>query len=149
MESIDNEKAQRVWERVRGGGGAVMDTGALAALLSQELSDAAVFTQLARRLGGRGGTLLHLSRQCRQNAGCLRGICVILDGKPPVVAVPAPAEEQTVNALRRCYVNSLGRIHEYESRSRDPDYGLVFRKMSAAMEDQCTALLDLIGKLER
>lgn len=147
MESIDNRKVRRVWDRVQGTGETGADAAALTALLCQERTDAAVFIQLARRLGGRGGPLLELSRQCQQNAGCLRGICTIMTGTPPEIAVPSPAEEPAQSALRKCYVNLLGRMRAYELRSQDPNYGPVFRKMAAAAENSCAAVLELLGKL--
>ena len=147
MESFDQRKAQRVWDRVNGGRDQAPDTAALTALMSQELTDAAALLRLSKRLGGRGGDLLKLARGCRQHAGYIRGICSIIGGRPGSPAVPAPRKEPPQTALRKCYVNSLHRMREYETRSQDPDYGPVFRKMAATMGSHCATLLELIGKL--
>ncbi len=149
MESYDQSKAQRVWDRVNGIRGNGPDPAALTALMSQELTDAAACIRLAKRIGGRGGDLLKLARQCQQNAGCLRGICAITNRSAPSIAVPTPGEEPAQAILRRCYVNSLHRMREYEALSADPDYGPVFRTMSHAMQRHCASLLELIGKIER
>lgn len=147
MESFDQRKAQRVWDRVNGGRDSGLDPAALTALMGQELTDAAACIRLAKRLGGRGGDLLKLARQCQHNAGSLRGICAIISGKAPASAVPVPSEEPAQATLRKCYVNLLRRMKEYESRSQDPDYGPVFKKMAATTGNHCATLLELIGKL--
>lgn len=148
MESFDQEKARRVWARVHSGPECAPDPDTLTALLSQELTDAAVLTRLAKQIGGRGGDLLRLARQCRQHAGYLRGICTMIRRDYSNPAVPAPTVTTAGGALRNCYVNSLHRIQEYENRSADPDYGPVFRKMADTTRNQCAALLELIGKVD-
>ena len=148
MESIDEKLAKRVWDRVNCGRDAGPDADHLTALMSQELTDAAALLRLAKRLGGRGGDLLKLARRCQQHAGYLRGVCAIVNRNTPSVAVPISGEEPAQAVLRRCYVNSLHRVREYEALSRDPDYGPVFQTMSAAMQHHCASLLELIGKIE-
>lgn len=148
MESFDQQKAQRVWDRVNGIRSPGPDLNALTALMSQELTDAAALLRLAKRLGGRGGYLLKLARRCQQHAGYLRGVCAIVNRNTPSVAVPISGEEPAQAVLRRCYVNSLHRMREYEALSRHPDYGPVFQTMSAAMQHHCATLLELIGKIE-
>ena len=147
MESIDEQKARQVWQRVHGAGSPHVDPTALIPLIMQESTDAAICLRLAKRLGGRGGPLLQLSRQCRQNAGCLRGICAIISGKPPLIPVPTPREEPPQTTLKKCYVNSLGRLRKYDGLSVDTDYGPVFEKLASATREHCTVLLELIGKL--
>jgi len=149
MESIDEKLAQRVWDRVNCGRDAGPDADRLTALMSQELTDAAALLRLSKRLGGRGGDLLKLARRCQQHAGYLRGICSIVRGNAPSVAVPVPAESPTRALLRKCYVNSLYRMREYEKMSSSPDYGPVFQNMADAMGSHCATLLELIGKIER
>ena len=149
MESFDQEKARRVWDRVTGEQGSSLDSNTLTALMTQELTDAATLTRLSKQIGGRGGDLLRLARQCQQHAGYLRGICAMICRTPPGPAVPTPTVTTAVGALQKCYVNSLHRMRGYEVMSSDPDYGPVFQKMAAAEQNQCATLLDLIGKVER
>ena len=149
MESFDQEKARRVWNRVTGGCDHSPDPDALNALMCQELTDAAVLIRLRKQIGGRGGDLLRLARQCRQRAGYLRGVCTMMEQSRPCPAVPMPAVTTAGGSLRKCYVNSLHRMQEYERMSGDPDYGPVFQSMSDTARHQCAALLELIGKTER
>ena len=147
MESIDEQKARQVWQRVHGTARPHIDPTALIPLIAEETAEAAICLRLAKRLGGRGGPLLQIARQSRQNAGCMRGICAIVNGKPPATPVPPLREEPPQTALRKCYVNSLSKQQTYDSFSTDPDYGPVFAKMAATTRAQCAALLELIGKL--
>ena len=148
MESFDREKARRVWDRVTGGCDRSPDPDVLNALMCHELTDAATLTRLSKQIGGRGGDLLRLARQCRQRAGSLRGICAMAGQAHPCPAIPMPAVTTAGGALRKCYVNSFHRMREYERMSADPDYGPVFQTMAATTRRQCAALLELIGKTE-
>ena len=145
MESYDPNIQRRVWERVSGGS----ETDDLTPLMAQELTDAATLTRLAKVVGGRGGDLLRLARECRQRAGYLRGIRAMTQGSCPDPAVPTPPVNTPGAALRRCYVNFLCRLRFYELRSPDPEYGPVYQQMTDSLRSQCATLLDLIGKVER
>ena len=149
MESFDQEKARRVWDRVSGSCSQGPDPDVLTAMLSQELTDAAILTRLIKQLGGRGGDLLRLARQCRQHAGYLRGISAMICRERPDPAVPVPTVSNANSALKSCYVNSLHRMRAYENLSADPDYGPVFRGMAQTSRNQCATLLELIGKTAR
>ena len=148
MESFDQEKARRVWDRVTGGCDRGPEPDALNALMCRELTDAAVLTRLHKQIGGRGGDLLRLAHQCRQRAGYLRGICAMMGQSRPCPAVPMPAMTTAGSALRKCYVNFHHRMREYEALSADPDYGPVFQNMVNTTRHQCAVLLELIGKTE-
>ena len=147
METFDPQKTQQIWQRVYHTEAPALDPRGLIPLISQEESDAACCTRLMKGMGGRGNTLLNLSRQFRNNASVLRGIYSILSEKAPAAAFPPPREEAPSIALKKCYVNSLGRIHRYEELSGNPDYGQVFRALAANTRGQCVLLLELIGKL--
>ena len=147
MESIDQQKAQQVWQRVRGNSNTGIAPGLLTAFIARETADGMACTRLAKRMGGWGGTLLQISRACQQNAGCLRGIYTILTEKPPVLAVPPLTDDPPQIALKKCYANFSVRAREYERYAQDPDYGPVFQKMAGATREQSTAVLNLIGNL--
>lgn len=147
METFDPRKTQQIWQRVYDTGAHAPDLCALIPLISQEEADGACCTRLSKRLGGRGNTLLKLAMQYRNNASVLRGICSILSEGSPEVAFPPPREESPLIALKKCYVNSLGRIRQYETLSENRDYGQVFHALAANTREQCVTLLELIGKL--
>ncbi len=147
MEKIDQGMAQRVWQRVQSAPPPAPDPAALAALISGELTDANTCLGLYRQLGGKGGTLLTLAREDQAHAGCLRGICSLAMGKIPETAALSPRSEQPQAALRKCYVNHLARIREYEARSADPSFGPAFQKLAQEERSHCTALLSLLGTL--
>ena len=144
MEAYDPNIPRRVWERVSG----ATEDDPLTPLMAQELTDAATLTRLAKVIGGRGGDLLRIARQCRQRAGYLRGIRAMTQGSGPEPAVPTPPVITPNAALRRCYVNLLYRLRAYEQRIAHPEYGPVYRQMADTVRAQCAALLDLIGKTE-
>lgn len=150
MEHIDPALAQRVWQRVQAPhvpNASTLSSPALSALAAGESADAAACLKLSRELGGQGGTLVKMAREDQSHAGCLRGICAMVSGKPTQIP-DLPLEPGTSAAvLRRCYANHLARIRQYRRLAEDPDFGPVFEKLSAEEQGHCKQLLELLGRL--
>ena len=147
METFDQQNTRQIWNRVYEAETRTPNLPSLIPLIAQEESCAVCCIRLAKRLGGRGGPLLRIARQCRQNSGCLRGISTVINGSLPPIAVPPPRDKPYRAALQECYVNSLAGLNQYEAYSTDPDFGPVFRKMASSTRDRCAILLELIGKV--
>lgn len=148
MEKIDTALAQRVWQRVQDPKAATgPDPGVLTAIIGEALADADACQRLARSIGGKGGRLLELSREDRAQAGCLRGICVLMLGKNPEVHIPAPEPAPAAAMLRQCYAHHLHRVREFDRNSSDPDFGPAFQKLAAEERAHCKTLLELMGSI--
>ena len=144
METIDKQKAARVWERVQGR--PVRDPGDLPALIAGEWSDAAIYLQLSRRFQGKeSAALRRLYEQEQSHAACLKGIYTLLTGTQPAVPTVTPALENTEAALRRCYGREMQSLAAYEARSADPEYGQVFARLAQQEREHCHTLLTIIG----
>ena len=146
MEHIDQEKAQRVWQRVTGG--AAAPEGSLVDLIAGEWADATTYLHLARQLGGSAGNILRrMFQQEQAHAACLKGIYALISGSRPSIPTPPPPREPTQVVLRRCYGREMQCLAQYESRTSDPDYGQVYAKLAAQEREHCKNILELLGKL--
>ena len=148
MDTIDKQKAARVWERVQGR--PVRDPGDLPALIAGEWSDAAIYLQLSRRFQGKeSAALRRLYEQEQAHAACLKGIYTLLTGAQPAVPTVTPALENTEAALRRCYGREMRCLAQYEARQTDPQYGHVFRSLSRQEQEHCHKILEILGVLAK
>ena len=146
MDHFDDALAARVWQRVQASPAGGPDPGALGRLIAGELTDAAVYLNLARRMGGKSAVLQRLAREAQAHASCLQGICVLVSGQRAEVTAAPPASESTAAVLKKCYVNHLGRLREYESCMSYRDFAPAFEKLAAGERAHCATLLELIGK---
>lgn len=148
MEPFDQEKAARVWQRVRQDPPPPSQEADLLALITEERTDAATYLQLSRRFQGKESAALRkMFEQEQAHAACLKGIYTLLTGKTPVLKGTVPPPEATPTALRRCYGREMRCLAAYEKRSSDPQYGPVFARLAQQEREHCHALLELIGKL--
>ena len=150
METVDRQKAARVWERVQAQPPRQLDANALLGLIAGEWADAAVYLQLSRRFTGQqSATLRRLHEQEQAHAACLQGIYTLLTGQQPAVPTTQAKPEGTEAALRRCYGREMQCLAAYESRSSDPVYGAVFARLAEREREHCHILLTLLGSLPK
>lgn len=151
MEGFDNEKAKRVWQRVQGTASVPQDVGYdIRELVARETEAAATYLQLSRRLQGKDSTTVrHMGEEERSHAAILKGICAMNTGTRPEVSATVPQTGPVEVLLRRCYGGELQSVAEYERRSGDPQYGMIFRKMAEEEKSHCRHLLELLGRLEQ
>lgn len=145
MQTIDPQKAARVWDRVQGNG-----ADYLPELIGLEWLDAITYMTLSRRFQGRDSLLLRqLAQQEQDHAACLRGIYTLLTGSRPVVSTPVVPKEDTEKLLRRSYGSHMHRLARYEARAGDKEHGPVFSRLAEQEREQCQKLLALLGRLNK
>lgn len=151
MDTYDPEMAERVWNRVRGkeeAPPAAPSTQGLLSLIAEEMQDATTYLHLSRGYQGKEGALLRkLSQEEQAHAACLKGIYTLITGNRPEVRAVPPKQESAEITLRRCYGREMRRLHEYENRSKDPEYGQVFARLAIQEREHCRQILELLGSI--
>ncbi len=150
MENYDAAKATRVWQRVQGTHTDNRHHTDLPALIAEELQDAAIYQQLAHRLGPKEAPLLRrLADEDRAHAACLKGIFNLVTGEKNGFRTPPTPQETPEISLRRCYGQEMRCLAQYEERSADPEYGPVFSRLAAQEKEHCRIVLELLGRLQK
>ena len=151
MEKYDAQKAARVWERVHAGMASTPETDSLLRLIAEEWTDAATYLHLSRKLQGKkeAAVLRRLFEEEQTHAACLKGIYTLITGQRPVTHTPHPATEPLDATLRRCYGREMRCLAEYEQRTADREYGPVFSRLAQQEREHCSAILQLIGTLQK
>ena len=148
METIDREKAARVWQRVKGE--EENREKGLLALIAQEWTDAATYLQLSRRLTGKDSAVLRkMYEQEQSHTACLKGIYTLITGTHPKVRALPVSQADTESVLRRCYGREMQCLAQYEARAGDPEYGQVFARLAEQEREHCRLLLELLGRVKR
>ena len=148
METIDPQKAARVWQRVRGEQPQGQDIAALSAMIAGEWADAAVYLQLSRSFSGKDAAALRrLFEEEQAHTACLKGIFTLITGTRPTIPAQPPAPAPTEATLRRCYGREMRCLTQYEAKSGDPEYGPVFSRLADQEREHCRILLEIIGRM--
>lgn len=151
MNTFDQQKAARVWQRVQENRPtpkpARVDN--LQELIMNEWTAAATYQQLARQMQPKEAAVLQrLSREEHSHGACLRGMYSLMTGEKCEVHMPQLQKEPPERTLRRCYGLEMRSLKEYEARCDDPEYGHVFARIAEQEREHCMALLGLIGNLQ-
>ena len=148
METLDPQKAARVWQRVHPENN-TQEQGLLS-LIAQEWADATTYLQLSRKLTGKPAMLLRtLFEQEQAHAACLKGIYTLIMGEAPkVAALPIP-QDNPETTLRRCYGREMQCLAQYEQRSNHPEYGKVFARLAQQEQEHCRIVLEILGSLKK
>ena len=98
METFNQEKAARVWQRVKGDNASptpAPNAQGLLGLIAEEWTDATTYLHLSRMFQGKqSATLRKLFEQEQAHAACLKGIYTLTTGtRPTTRTVPAPTED--------------------------------------------------------
>ena len=150
MDTIDQAKAARVWQRVRGDAAPASDTGGLPELIANEWTDGTTYLMLSRHFQGKAAqTLQKMYTQEQAHTACLKGIYTLITGKPPQVRAPTPKITDPEQTLRRCYGREMQCLAQYEQRRDDPEYGQVFARLADQEREHCRMILELIGSLKK
>ena len=150
MEKYDAAKATRVWQRVQGNQAGTEPLTGIPALIAEELQDAAVYQQLAHRMGPKAALLLRrLYEEDQAHAACLKGIHNLVTGEKTSHRIPPVPQESPEMSLRRCYGREMRCQAQYEARSSDPEYGPVFSRLAAQEQEHCRIVLELLGRLQK
>lgn len=150
MDTYDSEKAARVWQRVRSGGGESLTGESLNAMISQFLHLSTNYQSLSRQVKPPQSTALKmLSDQKRNQASCLRGLHILLIGPCPPLRISQIRAEPLSTALRRCYADENQLWTQLRILSDGTAHSAALAAMVAAQRDHCRSVAELIGQLER
>lgn len=147
---MDLMQENALWQRVcPNREGAQSDPAqGLPGLIAAETTDAAVYLQLCRRLGGNQSAMLRqMYKQEQSHIACLRGLYTLITGKPPTARGCPPEEGTPAQMLRRCYGNKMKLLAQYESRREDKEYGRVFERLAQQTQNHLRFLLEILGSL--
>lgn len=149
MQTIDPQKAQRVWERVRGESPAPPEA-VLTEMIANAWTDAVVYMQLSRRFRGKDNAILRKMYDEQQaHTACLKGIYTLTTGRRPAVKAAPPPPGDPEQILRRAYGREMQSLARYEANAADPDYGQVFLRMAQQEREHCRMILELLGRLNK
>ena len=150
MDTIDQQKAARVWQRVRENEPAQkperLDN--LQELILNEWTAAATYQQLSRQLPQKEAAVLQrLSREEHGHGACLRGMYALVTGEKCALHAQQLGKEPVERVLRRCYALEMRSLKEYEAKRDDPEYGHIFARLAEQEREHCMALLGVIGAI--
>ena len=150
MKPIDPHTAAKVWDRVQNTAVPAPDAQVILNQIAEELLDAALWQQLARRLPPPQASLARqLSTQDQAHAVCLKGIYTMITGRKPIVPTPKAGEDSPSVLLRRCYGRKMRALSHYESRQGDPQYGHVFLGLARQEKEHCHRILEILGVISK
>lgn len=134
----------KIWQRVKGETPPTID--GLPAFVAGSLARAAYYGTLSRQMQGPARSMLLTMQEEEQHcARCLKGIYRMITGTPLKSAAVPLSAENTENALRKCYGQTLKVLTACNTRSYDPEYGPVFTAIGSKMRDHCCKLAELLG----
>ena len=150
MNTIDQQKAARVWQRVQESNPTPkperLDN--LQELILNEWTAAATYQQLSRQLPQKEAAVLQrLSREEHGHGACLRGMYALVTGEKCALHTQQLNKEPVERVLRRCYGLEMRSLKEYEAKREDPEYGHIFARLAEQEREHCMALLEVIGAI--
>ena len=148
MQSIDKEKAARVWQRVQNTPSQKEE--GLQGMIAHEWSDAITYLQPSRRFQGKQcAALRKMYEEEQSHTDCLKGLYTLITGTQPAVKA-LPLTGNSIEAvLRQCYGREMQCLALYEQRAGDPEYGQIFSRLAAQEKDHCRIILEILGSLKR
>ena len=150
MANYDKQMADRVWKRVQGDRPEEKQDLNLKGLILGAQMAAATYQQLSRQLGQReGATLQRLAREEQAHCACLKGICLLVDGKRPDGKQPQIPRESPELMLRRAYAGELKSMNACQALSGHPEYGHIFADLAAREREHSRTVLEILGRLDR
>ena len=152
MEHVDRQLEKRVWDRVcareQGNNMPPLQRENLKPWILVAQENTAVLRGLQLQLIGKQWEgLRRLEGECSRMVLSLRGICAMQGERVKLNPVPTPREVPR-RALEKCYHRTRRIWEEMQRRTADPEHGPVFRKLARQAEDHCSAMAELIGRLE-
>ena len=148
MHNYDPQLAQRVWQRVQGGGQETDPQPPLFSLLYATAADAALCLQLADRHKGSTAALLReISTEKQGHASCLKGI-LQMAGEASLAIQASPGSHRTPQAaLRHCLGSTLRCAEQYRQWQTHGEYGPVFAVLGQQEAVLAKKLLQALGQL--
>ena len=150
MNSYDPKTTSSVWDRVKSTAPPPGDAPAILNLIEEELSDAATYLRLSRKLPPPlASTARQLAQQDQAHAVCLKGVYALITGRKALFPQPAVTDDPPEIVLRRCYGRKMRCLAQYESRQNDPQYGHVFLNLARQEREHCHRILEILGALAK
>ena len=151
MERLDLDLQKRVWQRVQARnetGNVPPPADNIKPLILTAQENAAVYRRAAQRAGQRDRErLMALYREARQSIACMRGICRVRGEQVRMLPL-TPRWEPMPRALQKCYHRERRLWEEWDRRTGDPEYGLVFGRMAQQARERCATIMELLGQVE-
>lgn len=151
---LDREMQKRVWERVQRRPPEPeqmlpLKRENLKPLLYPVQENSAAYQSLSRRMQGKDGEKCRrLHQESQKCIACMKGMCRLRGEQVKLQPLPAP-KEPTRRLLESCYRREKQLWSEYETRSADPDHGVVFSRLAQQAREHCVTILELLGALEK
>ncbi len=148
MEELDPAMAARVWQRVRGEEDTPQLLAGLQELAAAEMAEAAALGLMAGSMQGANRALLQkISRQEQSHAACLRGMHLLVTGRPMRLRPTPPDPGTPETALGKCCTRKLKALAQYTLRAKDPEYGGIFAELARQEQEHCFQILEILGGL--
>lgn len=150
MDHVDKQMERRVWQRVQSRQEIApqprQDSLKPWILVAQETTAVLRALQL-QLIGKQWDGLRQLERDSARMVHTLRGISAMEGQIVRLNPIPTPKEPPR-RALEKCFHRTRRLQEELEKRSAAGDYAPVFRVLTNRCADLCTALAEMIGRLE-
>ena len=145
MENSDRE--QQVWQRVRSCAPEPPQND-LRDLQREALELAAAYRSLMGRLTGTAQEqAARLYRGERQNAAALAGLGRLARQGGEQLKLWRPGKEEPGKVLQRCYHRTRRCLTEYQARSAEGEFGVVFDQLAKRAGQHCALIAELLGCL--
>lgn len=146
MEKINKTQAVNVWERVTSGREQMPNTEEL---VMESWDNALRLLQLSRKMQGPKSAQLHsLYQSAQQCTDCLKGICLLINGKRPALGNKPPKQEPVETTLRTIYGSAMRLLAKMEAWRDSNQYGPAFQRLCLMEQEQCRQILGILGGIE-
>ena len=146
MEKINKTQAVNVWERVTSGREQMPNTEEL---VMESWDNALRLLQLSRKMQGPKSAQLHSLYQSAQHCTvCLKGICLLINGKRPALGNKPPKQEPVETTLRTIYGSAMRLLAKMEAWRDSDQYGPAFQRLCFMEQEQCRQILGILGGIE-
>ena len=150
MKQYNPQTASKVWDRVQNAAVPSPDAQSILTLITEEMTDAAAYARLAKRLPSpQAAVARQISQQEQSHISCLKGIYTLITGRKAIAPPPVVADDPPEIVLRRCYGREMRCLAQYEARMSDPQYGYIFRKLAQQEQEHCRQILEILGVLAK
>ena len=152
MERLDKDLQQRVWQRVQNREKVEMpllEQENLRPLMLAIQENGAAYHNLSRLLPGNYGEKARkLWQESQRCMTCLKGVC---KARGENIKIPQlPAEKEPVQrSLRKCFHRERNLWDEWEHRSGNSEYGMVYAQLARQARERCMTVMELLGSLEQ
>ena len=151
MEHLDQETQRRVWQRVQSRDPVQMPqlpVENVKTLLLTARENLAAYTWLQKQMGMKHREAMNgLVRETRKSIACLQGIGR-LQGEPVRISIMKPVPDHPRRTLEKCYHRERKLWDAWQNRREDPEFGVVFHKLSRQAREHCAVIMEILGQMD-